>query len=270
VPIVGDTFDEISEVFYVLLSSPVNAVSRKARATGIINDNDVPPSFSINNVIVTEGNTGTRNANFILRLNRPSGQVVSVDVGSAVSGGSASAGVDYQFMPRTTISFAPGQTQRIISIAVVGDTSDEDNESFFVNLSNVRDATVSDNQGVGLITDDDRPPALSISDTSTIEGNSGTKILTFTVSLLSASGKNVSVQFATADGIARASSDYRVHSGSLNFAPGQTSKVISLIVNGDTQVEGDETLYVLLSNPINAVIARGRAQGTILNDDASG
>ncbi|HEY0073532.1 MAG TPA: choice-of-anchor Q domain-containing protein [Abditibacteriaceae bacterium] len=270
VPIVGDTLDEISEVFYVLLSSPVNAAFSKARATGFINDNDAPPSFFINNVIINEGNSGTRNANFLLRLNRPSGQVVSVDVGSAVSGGSASAGVDYQFMPRTTISFTPGQTQRIISIAVLGDTSDEDNESFFVNLSNVRDATVSDNQGVGLITDDDQPPALSIGDTSIIEGNSGTKLLTFTVSLLSASGKNVSVQYATADGIARASSDYRVSSGSLNFAPGQTSKTISIIVNGDTQVEGDETVYVLLSKPINAAITRGRAMGIILNDDASG
>lgn len=271
VPIAGDMLDEVSEVFYVLLSSPVNAVFSKARATGIITDNDAPPSFSINNVIVTEGNTGTRNANFLLRLNRPSGQVVSVDVGSAVSsGGSARAGVDYQFLPRTTISFAPGQTQRIISVAVVGDTLDEDNESFFVNLSNVRDATVSDNQGVGLITDDDQPPALSIGDALVVEGNSGTKILTFTVNLLRPSGKNVSVRFATADGIARAGSDYRVRSGALNFAPGQTTKTISIIVNSDTQVEGDETVYVLLTNATNATVSRGRATGTITNDDVSG
>jgi hypothetical protein len=64
-----------------------------------------------------------------------------------------------------------------------------------------------------------------------------------------------------------AGTDYHAQSGTLFFPPGLTNRVLNLTVNGDMMIEPDETFFVNLSRPVNATIARGQAQGTILNDD---
>jgi len=109
-------------------------------------------------------------------------------------------------------------------------------------------------------------PAISIGDVSINEGNSAT-VASFTVSLSAATSQTVTVNFATANGTAAAGSDYTAVSGSLSFAPGETVKTIAIPVAGDLQVEADETFYVNLSGPINAVIADNQATGTLRNDD---
>ncbi len=80
----------------------------------------------------------------------------------------------------------------------------------------------------------------------------------------------MTVNYATADGTAKASSDYVAQNGALSFAPSETSKTISIVINGDTTFEGDETLFVFLSGATNASIGRARGVGTITNDDTSG
>src|SRR5262249_9637904 len=84
-----------------------------------------------------------------------------------------------------------------------------------------------------------------------------------------ASGRTVTVQYATADGTATAGSDYQSATGTISFAPGVTSRTISVGVNGDTLIEPDETFFVNLTAPANAVLLRDQGTGTILNDDAS-
>jgi hypothetical protein len=113
-------------------------------------------------------------------------------------------------------------------------------------------------------------PAVTIGDDPVKEGDSGTTTLTFTVGLSAASAQQVRVDFATADGTAQAGSDYQAASGTLSFSPGETSKQISVRVNGDTSVEPDEQFLVELSNATGATIADGHAVGTILNDDTAG
>jgi hypothetical protein len=108
---------------------------------------------------------------------------------------------------------------------------------------------------------------LSIDDVSVPEGDAGTTNAVFTVSLVSASATPVTVDFATADGTAAAPGDYVSASGTLTFAPGETTKTISISVNGDLLVEPDESFFVDLSNPVGATIADGQGQGTIVNDD---
>jgi Calx-beta domain len=113
-------------------------------------------------------------------------------------------------------------------------------------------------------------PVLSIiiDDVSVTEGNSGTTSAVFTVSLSGASAQSVTVDYATADGTATTTdSDYQAASGTLTFNPGDTSKTITVSVNGDTVFEPDETFFVNLSNAVNAEIAKGQGTGTILNDD---
>ena len=112
-------------------------------------------------------------------------------------------------------------------------------------------------------------PAISISDVALVEGQNGTTAFVFTVSLSNASRKQVSVTFTTEGSSAQAGSDYAHTSGTLKFAPGQTARQISVLVNGDTVAENDEMFLVKLSNARNGGITRGSGVGTIINDDAA-
>jgi hypothetical protein len=117
------------------------------------------------------------------------------------------------------------------------------------------------------------PPSLSIDDHGTLEGNSGTFPLTFTVTLNSVRATHLTTQvdYATADGTATAPSDYvAVPKATLTFSPGQTSKQITVLVNGDQTFEPDETFTVNLSNPVNASISKAQGTGSIANDDPRG
>ena len=111
-------------------------------------------------------------------------------------------------------------------------------------------------------------PTLLIDDVSVPEGNSGTTSLMFNVSLSAASALTVNVNFVTADLTATTSdNDYQSDNGKLTFSPGDLTKTITLIVNGDQKFEADETVLVNLTTPVNAAVADAQGVGTILNDD---
>ncbi len=113
-------------------------------------------------------------------------------------------------------------------------------------------------------------PSISVNDPTVIEGNAGTVNLTYTVSLSAASGQTVTVNYATEDGTATtANSDYASTSGSFSFAPGETSKTVTVLVNGDTANEPDETVKLNLSSATNATILDAQGVGTITNDDVA-
>ncbi|MGB0438465.1 MAG: Calx-beta domain-containing protein, partial [Mycobacterium sp.] len=134
-------------------------------------------------------------------------------------------------------------------------------------------ATIADATAVGTITNDDvaapQLPGVSIGDAAGVEGDSGTSDLGFTVSLSDASVDAVSVGYTTADGTAVAGGDYVGESGTVTFAPGVTSQLVTVAVLGDGVVEANETLTVTLSGPSGATIADGTAVGTITNDDTA-
>src|SRR5204863_5816284 len=156
------------------------------------------------NVSVTEGNTGTTNAVFTVTLSAASSQTVTVDF--ATADGTATAGSDY-VANSGTLTFNSGDITKTITVVVNGDTLNETNETFFVNLSNAVNATIADGQGLGTITNDDFTlPTISINDVSVAEGNTGTTNAVFTVTLSPASGQTVTVDFGTADGASTAGS----------------------------------------------------------------
>ena len=151
---------------------------------------------------------------------------------------------------------------------VNGDRLGELNETFVVNLSNPTNATIADGQGVGTIADDE--PRISISDVTKAEGKKGkTTLFTFTVTLSAAYDQPVTMSFQTVNGTATTSNnDYIVRSGTLTFAPGETTKTITLEVKGDSKKEADETFYLdLFGLSSNALFTKSRGLGTILNDD---
>lgn len=111
--------------------------------------------------------------------------------------------------------------------------------------------------------------SLAIADGEALEGDQGPTTLSFPVLLSKAVTYPVVVRYASSDGTASAPGDYSPASGSLSFAPGETSKTIELSVIGDLELEPDETLQVTLSSPVDAVIANGSATGTIRNEDVA-
>jgi probable HAF family extracellular repeat protein len=110
-------------------------------------------------------------------------------------------------------------------------------------------------------------PLMSISDVTVAEGNTGTRVATFTVTLSATSSQPVTVAYATADGTATAGSDYQAASGTLTIPAGQASGTITVLVNGDRLPEPNETFFVNLSTPTNAIIADGQGVGTIVDDE---
>lgn len=110
-------------------------------------------------------------------------------------------------------------------------------------------------------------PAISIGDASVVEGDSGQTALVFTVTLSKASSREVSVNFATAGGTAAAGEDFVGRTGRLTFKPGETTKTVTVLVNGDTTVEGHERFSVNLSGASRGTIADATGVGSILNDD---
>ncbi len=224
------------------------------------------PSLSINDVSVTDGNAGTVDAVFTVTFFSPNNQVVTVDY--ATADGTATAGIDY-VATSGTLTFSAGTTTQTIAVAVNGEALDEPNKTFFVNLSNPTNATITDNQGQGTIIDDDPSPLISINDVTVTEGNApqGGVNAVFTVTLSAASGQVVTVDYVTGDGTATAGSDYVAGAGTLNFPAGTTAQTINVVVNGDEVHEPDENFFLDLGNPSNATIADSLGLGTITDDD---
>jgi hypothetical protein len=273
----GDTIDEIHEQFEVRLTGPVNASIADGTGIGTITDNEPPPAISVKSASVTEGNAGSVSLPFEINLSGHSSRTVTVQIRTiGAKNLPATAGVDYLALPTTTLSFAPGETRKVVNVAIKGDTLDEENERVGLELKTPVNAVLGNGSLNGVLTaegtilDDDASPLLSIGDVSVTEGNSGTRSAVFTVSISARSGREVSVGFSTVAGSALSGSDYMGQSGSLTFAPGQTSKTISIPVIGDTRVESTEKFSVLLSRSLNASINRATGTATILNDDSSG
>ncbi len=222
-----------------------------------------PPSLSIADVNMVEGDAGTANVEFTVTLSAASD--VTVSVGYNTFGLTASA-ADFQ-QSSARLKFAPGVTTQTITVPVVGDEIDEFDETVGIKLSEELNATIARAQAKATIVDNDPPPTVSIGDVLIQEGDAGTKIANVAVNLSTASGKPVSVQYATADNTASAGTDYVATGAQLTFHAGETQKVVAVQINGDTFFEADETLFINLTNPVNATLADAQGVVTIANDD---
>ena len=261
--IIGDVLDEPNETFTVSLTNPVNALIGAGQAIVTITDNDAAPSIRITDASLAEWDSGTASTTLNVTLSAVS--TFTVTVAYVAANGTASA-ADY-VAAGGTLTFAPGVTSLPITVQVIGDSLSEANETVNVNLSAPTNATIADTRGVVTILDDDPQPSITIADASIAEGQTGTRNITFTLTLSAASGQSVTVAYATADGTATAGTDYTAKTGTVTFAAGITTRTITVSIVGDRIVEPSETLLVNLSAPTNATLGRASATGTILNDD---
>ena len=269
VTINGDTAVEgASENFRVNVGNVVGAIVADGQAEGIIIDDDVLPSLSIADVAIVEGNSGTRLATFTVQLSAPASAPVGYSI--ATADGTAVAPTDYTAASLTGQTIAAGASSASFTVSINGDLAIEPSETFQVNVSNVTGATVVDGSAVGTISTDDTLPSLSIADVSITEGNSSSKLATFTVTLSKAAAGSVTFNIATANGTAIAPGDYTARTATAQaIAAGTLTRTFTVSIKGDKTVEPSETYFVNVSSVSGATVADGQALGTIVNDDGA-
>ena len=245
--IVGTAYDSRGS-YHAFLLTPVEA------GTPVVNVADAS---------ITEGHAGTASVTVTVTLSAAASQPIALSY--ATANGGATAGSDYQ-STSGILTFAAGETSKTIAVPVNGDRTGEPNETFSVNVGvSGGNAIVADAQGIVTIVDDE--PRMSITSVSKNEGHSGSTPFTFSVSLAAPSSAAVAVNFATADGSAKAGEDYDARTGSLTFNAGETSKQVTVNVKGDRKSEYQEVFYVNLTAASGAFLAGNQGTGVVRNDD---
>jgi ELWxxDGT repeat protein len=199
---------------------------------------------------------------------QPSDQTVTVAY--AVTGGTATGGGADYTVTHGTLTFAPGEITKTISVAIENDSLDESNETIQVRLSSPTNALLGSKAiHTYTIIDDDPKPTVSFpaADSSGDESASTSHL---GVSLSVASGQTVTVSYQATTGTATGGGvDYTLANGILTFAPGETSKTIVLAVEDDLLNEANETVNVTLSGPVNALLGGIAVHTyTVLDNDA--
>jgi parallel beta-helix repeat protein len=220
-------------------------------------------SFSSSGASVSEGS-----GSVTLTVLRTGGTIGAATLNYATASGTATAGSDFT-STSGTLSFADGESSKTITIPILEDNIFEGSETFSVALSSPTNGTALGNFPTATVTiiDNDPGPTASINDISVVEGNSGTTPAVFTVTLSAPAGMAIPVNWYTYGGSAYQGSDFVGGNGTITFAPGETSKTITVAVSGDTEWEGDEYFYVqIYSYTVSTTKYYGI--GTIKNDDA--
>ena len=258
IPLVDDSIDELDETFSVGLSNPVNATLAVATATATIRDNDDPPGVSVADAGGIEGST----AEFVVSLDAASAQTIKVDYDT--SSGTARESDDFT-ATGDTLTFAPGETRATISVQLTDDALDEPAETFTMALDSAVGAVIDAGTATGTITDNDDEPTVSVEDATGTEGADAD----FVVELSAASGRDVTVDYATSDGTAVGGSDFVSASETLTIAAGAVGATVSVGLTDDAEDEESETFDFLLTSPSNATVLDGSATGTIVDNDDS-
>ena len=224
-----------------------NASMGTALGVGTIVDDDTlqtePPDLRIESPTVVETDSGaTATLAFVVTLSEPSTRVVTVKYADAGTG-TATVGTDYVALADGTLTFSVGQTSQTIEVSVIGDSTDEPDETLHLQLSDATYAEILEPTGTGTIIDDDHP-AVSIDSPTVSEGDHDTSLMSFTVTLSAPSTDEVTVGYVdTRTGTATSGEDYEVlEAGTLTFASGETRQTIAVSVIGDTTDEADEVV----------------------------
>ncbi len=242
-------------------------------------DAGVVKQLAVADAEATEGEDPS--LDFVVTLAPAAAWTVTVDY--ATRDGTARAGSDYTDTSGS-LTFAPGDTEKTVSVPVIDDTVQDTPETLTLRLSNAdppyadsgnvvwgseaAGVLIADAVATGTIRnteDQAEPRAVSVSDASAAEGDS----VDFTVSLSAASDGEVTVDYATSDGTATAGEDYTATSGTLAFQAGEVTKTISVPTTEDAEDDGGETFTLTLSNASGAGLGDAEATGTIRNTDTA-
>jgi hypothetical protein len=157
----GDTVFEGNETFFVNVANVLGANVADAQGLGTISNDDPPPTFSVSDVTITEGNAGVQSMTFTVTMNGTAAATATVHWDPL--DGAAINGADYLALA-STLTFTSGETSETFNVLIAGDLEAEGDEHFLVNLSNPTVATIADGQAFGVIKNDD---PISINATNT-------------------------------------------------------------------------------------------------------
>lgn len=166
---------------------------------------------------------------------------VTVTATAVVAGQTATVGTDFSPIAFVPLSFAPGQTDRVINIPLIDDAIAESPETVRVSLLGAFNADIGLGFADGTIVDDDSGPALWVAGDSDVESG-GSGFLAFTINLTAPLTEELTVGYATSAQSATVGVDYTDVSASVTFAPGETTKVVSVPILVDTDMEDAETV----------------------------
>jgi predicted outer membrane repeat protein len=277
IPVINDSAKEPDETIVVTLSSPSAGVALGTPSMAVLTlvDDDPQPGVAIEDVTVTEGEAGTVEARFAVKLSAPTFQTVTVSY--ATVDATAQAGTDYD-AASGFVTFNPGETSKNISVAVKADKFVEANETFNVNLSSPQNATLGDGQATATILNDDASVLQFSSNAYSVSEGAGH--LDVTVSRTGDTSAAANVDYQTSDqsdttpcqtlntGFASVRCDYATAAGAIQFAPGESQRVIRLLLINDAYVEGPEQLSIKLGSPQGVDLgSTDTATITITDDD---
>ena len=266
-----DTLDEVNETFQVNLSNPSHGVLGTRRTNTVtLTDNDAPPVVQFR-LASSSGAEGTTPANLEVFLSSASAKTITINYKALAGllGGTAVNNVDFTLV-NGTLTFNPGETSKLLPLALLNDLLDEKNETVKVQLSAPTNTTLG-LKAVHTFTilDNDATPTVSFTAaTSSFSEAAGT--ITLTLTLSAASALNITVSFAVTGGTAtKGGVDYGfVTPPPLTFTAGQTSKTIKVRLINDTRDEPDEIAQISLASPVNALLSPLAAHLlTILDND---
>lgn len=272
----GDTAVERNEGFRVVLSNPsAGTTLETTTAVGTIINDDASLAITAADSTRSEGHGGTTPFTFLVtRTGDISG---SATVSYAVTGRGANPTIASDFgtsFPSGTVSFAPGEKTKTLTVLIAGDSVVERNEGFLVTLSNPSaGATLLTATAMGTIVNDDAALSVANVDATKSEGQTGTTSFTFSVSRIGDSSGPATVAYVVSGRGAypTVAADFggSLPSGTVSFAAGEILKTFTVLVAGDTTKERNEGFLVTLINPSpGSTLAMATALGTIVNDDA--
>lgn len=262
VPILNDALDEDEESFSVSLTNPVHAtMGSPATATVFIQDNDAEPAVSVEapSYLFSEA---SGQAQMDLILNAPSGREVT----SSFETAEGTAGPGDYVSQSGSVTFQPGETRKTVSIQLINDALNEENETFAIEVLSASHAVLgAATRTTVTITDNDPPPSVTFKTGASSISESGAAAVVEMV-LNTASGRAVSVTCSASNGSAEAD-DYTGFSKTVTFPPGQTTQTIELALVNDVFDEGDETVELKLSNPQFATLGLVATHVVTIEDD---
>jgi len=199
-------------------------------------------------------------------------QAEGVTVDYAVSGGTATAGQDFT-LEAGTLVFNPGETVKTISISIVNDGTDEDDETIELTLSSVSGGAVELGAAEHIYTIIDPRPAVQF-DAATGGGPENAQIIhrarKIAVGLSWAGAERITVDYESTGGTAIRGTDYEIDEGTLSFEPGELTKYVYVTIVDDDLAESDETFVVSLSNPAGARFGANKTHTYTIADDDTG
>jgi len=160
----------------------------------------------------------------------------------------------------TTVIIPPGSTEATVTVQLNGDELVESAETFFVALDDSTNALIGNITATVTLIENDIFPEIGV---AVAEANEADGILPFVVTLSTTWDEAVTVEYATADGSAIAPDDYLSTVGVLMIPPGALTATVDVALVADQVDEPDESFYLLLTNPVQAILSSNEVEGII-------